>query len=49
MWAATPLPLHEALSGIFGSISLASWVFLLVRSLLSMRASSADSNRFPSL
>ena len=22
---------HEALSGVFGSISLASWIFLLVR------------------
>ncbi|MCJ1243419.1 hypothetical protein MMC30_000616 [Trapelia coarctata] len=34
MWATSPLPLHEALSGIFGSISLASWVFLLVPQLI---------------
>ena len=27
-----PLALHEALSGVFGSISLAAWIFLLVRS-----------------
>jgi len=27
---AEPLPLHEALSGITGSISLVSWIFLLV-------------------
>lgn len=27
---AEPLPLREALSGIMGSISLVSWIFLLV-------------------
>ncbi|MCJ1416866.1 hypothetical protein MMC32_003205 [Xylographa parallela] len=34
MWTDSPLPLHEALSGIFGSVSLASWIFLLVPQLL---------------
>ncbi|MCJ1388803.1 hypothetical protein MMC18_001653 [Xylographa bjoerkii] len=34
MWTEPPLPLHEALSGIFGSVSLASWIFLLVPQLL---------------
>ncbi|MCJ1476674.1 hypothetical protein MMC13_005342 [Lambiella insularis] len=34
MWSEAPLALHEALSGIFGSISLASWIFLLVPQLL---------------
>ena len=29
------LELHEALSGIAGSISLAAWIFLLVGALLS--------------
>ncbi|KAH8730115.1 vacuolar membrane PQ loop repeat protein [Phaeosphaeriaceae sp. PMI808] len=29
-----PLSIHEALSGVFGSISLASWVFLLVPQLI---------------
>jgi hypothetical protein len=30
-----PLAVHEALSGIFGSISLAAWIFLLVSMLCS--------------
>lgn len=34
MWDAPPLTVHEALSGISGSISLASWVFLLVPQLI---------------
>jgi len=34
MWIESPLPVHEALSGIFGSVSLASWIFLLVPQLL---------------
>jgi len=25
------LTVHEALSGVFGSVSLAAWIFLLVR------------------
>lgn len=29
-----PLALHEALSGVFGSISLAAWIFLLVPQVL---------------
>lgn len=29
--AAIPLTAHEALSGILGSISIACWIFLLVR------------------
>lgn len=33
MDASDPLTANEALSGIFGSISLSSWVFLLVRSV----------------
>lgn len=32
--APPPLTLHEALSGVFGSISLASWIFLLVPQLI---------------
>lgn len=28
--AGPPLTAHEALSGVFGSVSLASWIFLLV-------------------
>lgn len=40
---APPLTLHEALSGIFGSISLASWIFLLVPQLIeNYKQSSAD-------
>lgn len=31
--ASTPLTNREILSGVWGSISLASWVFLLVRRL----------------
>ncbi|KAF2635963.1 vacuolar membrane PQ loop repeat protein-like protein [Massarina eburnea CBS 473.64] len=31
---AAPLTAHEALSGVFGSISLASWIFLLVPQLI---------------
>jgi hypothetical protein len=27
---ASSLPAHEALSGVFGSISLATWIFVLV-------------------
>lgn len=30
------LTAHEALSGVFGSISLASWIFLLVSSCISI-------------
>ena len=33
MLHALPLTSHEALSGVFGSISLASWIFLLVRTV----------------
>ncbi|KAF1964979.1 PQ-loop-domain-containing protein [Bimuria novae-zelandiae CBS 107.79] len=37
------LTAHEALSGVFGSISLASWIFLLVPQLIeNYRQSSAD-------
>ncbi|KAF9738657.1 hypothetical protein PMIN06_001931 [Paraphaeosphaeria minitans] len=37
------LTTHEALSGVFGSISLASWIFLLVPQLIeNYRQSSAD-------
>ncbi|KAH7389536.1 PQ loop repeat-domain-containing protein [Phaeosphaeria sp. MPI-PUGE-AT-0046c] len=32
--ALPPLTAHEALSGVFGSISLASWIFLLVPQLI---------------
>jgi hypothetical protein len=31
-----PLAVHEALSGVFGSISLAAWIFLLVSILYSI-------------
>ncbi|KAF2178105.1 vacuolar membrane PQ loop repeat protein [Zopfia rhizophila CBS 207.26] len=38
-----PLTAHEALSGVFGSISLASWIFLLVPQLIeNYKQSSAD-------
>jgi hypothetical protein len=30
-----PLTAHEALSGVFGSVSLAAWIFLLVSALFS--------------
>lgn len=42
--ASSPaLTAHEALSGVFGSISLASWIFLLVPQLVeNYRQSSAD-------
>ena len=30
MSSGESLPIHEALSGIFGSVSIASWMFLLV-------------------
>ncbi|KAI9883611.1 MAG: hypothetical protein M1823_004626 [Watsoniomyces obsoletus] len=37
------LPAHEALSGVFGSISLAAWIFLLVPQLLeNYKLGSAD-------
>lgn len=37
------LPVHEALSGVFGSISLAAWIFLFVPQLLeNYRRGSAD-------
>ncbi|MCJ1255540.1 hypothetical protein MMC24_003356 [Lignoscripta atroalba] len=43
MSGGTPLSLHEALSGVFGSISLASWVFLLVPQLVeNYRSQSAE-------
>lgn len=35
---AEPLPLREALSGILGSISLVSWIFLLVSNYSSHNA-----------
>ncbi|KAF1839240.1 PQ-loop-domain-containing protein [Decorospora gaudefroyi] len=38
-----PLTAHEALSGVFGSISLASWIFLLVPQLIeNYKSGSAD-------
>ncbi|KAB2108727.1 hypothetical protein AG0111_0g3356 [Alternaria gaisen] len=38
-----PLTTHEALSGVFGSISLASWIFLLVPQLIeNYKSGSAD-------
>ncbi|KAF2692264.1 vacuolar membrane PQ loop repeat protein-like protein [Lentithecium fluviatile CBS 122367] len=38
-----PLTAHEALSGVFGSISLASWIFLLVPQLIeNYKQGSAD-------
>jgi len=38
-----PLTTHEALSGVFGSISLASWIFLLVPQLIeNYKQGSAD-------
>lgn len=44
---ATP-PLHEALSGIFGSISLACWLFLLLPQLLeNYRNQSAEAISLP--
>ncbi|ODA78729.1 hypothetical protein RJ55_06111 [Drechmeria coniospora] len=40
---APPLPMGEALSGIFGSVSLAAWICLLIPQLLAnYRAKSAD-------
>ncbi|CAA9964328.1 Vacuolar membrane PQ loop repeat protein [Pyrenophora teres f. maculata] len=40
---ALPLTSHEALSGVFGSISLASWIFLLVPQLIeNYKSGSAD-------
>jgi hypothetical protein len=34
MALSEPLTIQEALSGVFGSISLATWIFLLVRVLI---------------
>jgi hypothetical protein len=34
MALSEPLTIQEALSGAFGSISLATWIFLLVRVLI---------------
>ncbi|KAL5120534.1 hypothetical protein ACEQ8H_001552 [Pleosporales sp. CAS-2024a] len=40
---SVPLTAHEALSGVFGSVSLASWVFLLVPQLVeNYKQGSAD-------
>lgn len=36
------LTLQEALSGVFGSISLATWIFLLVRIRPRIRLSTAE-------
>lgn len=38
---------HEALSGVFGSISLASWIFLLVRPPPAANVSNAPSVHHP--
>ncbi|KAL6707934.1 hypothetical protein ACN47E_003608 [Coniothyrium glycines] len=43
MLHSIPLTAHEALSGVFGSVSLASWIFLLVPQLIeNYKSGSAD-------
>jgi uncharacterized protein with PQ loop repeat len=43
-----PLTAHEALSGVFGSISLASWIFLLVSPFTISRVTSDGYTGYPS-